>query len=116
MGDLLDATEASVRAATHLTDMDAGAVEAIRALAVKIDVMDEYFDALASDHAERRLRPPSQDNVSIPTYLKYAEALGLTPSGRVKAAGPQTPAGGAAGGKSGGTLGKLQGIAGGRAS
>lgn len=110
MGDLLDATDAAIKAATHLTPMDAGSVEAIRQLAVKIDVMDDYFDELAAQNAERNLKPPSQDNVSIPTYLKYAEALGLTPSGRTKAA-IEAPKGAGAGG----TLGKLQGLKGGKA-
>lgn len=110
MGALLDATDAAIAAATHLTKMDAGPVEALRQLAVKIDVQDDYFQALAADAAEHNRRPPSQDNVSIPTYLKYAEALGLTPSGRTKAlieapkgAGPS------------GTLGKLQSLKGGKA-
>lgn len=84
MGDILDATDRTIKAAKHLTDMDAGAVETIRALALKIDLQDEYFQELADQASERKLRPPSPDNVSIPTYLKYCEALGLTPSGRTK--------------------------------
>ena len=115
MGDLLDATDKAIKAATHLTDMDAGAVEAIRALAVKIDVMDEYFDELAAQNAERKLKPPSQDNVSIPTYLKYAEALGLTPSGR-KADLTKHAGGAPSGNGNGGALGKLQGLKGGKVS
>ncbi len=115
MGDLLDATDKAIAAAKHLTDMDAGAVEAIRALAVKIDVMDDYFDELAAQNAERKLKPPSQDNVSIPTYLKYAEALGLTPSGR-KADLTKTGAGGASSGHGNGALGKLQGLKGGKSA
>lgn len=111
MGDLLDATNEAIKAAKHLTPMDAGSVEAIRQLAVKIDVMDAYFDALAADAADRDRRPPSQDNVSIPTYLKYAEALGLTPSGRTKAL-IEAPKGAG----SGGTLGKLQGLKGGKSA
>jgi hypothetical protein len=109
MGDLLDATNAAIAAAKHLTPMDAGSVEAIRQLAVKIDVMDDYFDALADDAVEHNRRPPSQDNVSIPTYLKYAEALGLTPNGRTKAL-IEAPKGAGASG----TLGKLQGLKGGK--
>ncbi|MGZ4530741.1 MAG: terminase small subunit [Mycobacteriaceae bacterium] len=108
---LVEATEQAIKAAKHLTDMDAGAVEALRALALKIDMQDDYFQALAEHNEERKLRPPSQDNVSIPTYLKYAEALGLTPNGRTKAeieapkgAGPS------------GTLGKLQGLKGGKSA
>jgi len=64
--------------------MDAGAIEAIKALAIKIDVQDAYYEALADDAADHNRRPPSVDNVSLPTYLKYAESLGLTPTGRGK--------------------------------
>ncbi len=95
MGELIDATEKAIGAAAHLTDMDAGAVETLRALALKIDMMDNYFDALADDAAERGGRPPSQDNVSIPTYLKFCESLGLTPAGRVRLGDkkPEAPVG-----------------------
>lgn len=86
MGDLLNATNKAIRAATHLGPMDAGTVAAIRSLAQRIDVGDVYFKALAEQAEERKLRPPSVDNVSIPTYLKYAESLGLSPVGRVRAA------------------------------
>ena len=81
---VLDATVAAIEAASHLGPMDAGAVETIKALALKIDMQDAYLEALADDAADRNLRPPSPDNVSIPTYLKYAESLGLTPTGREK--------------------------------
>lgn len=82
--DIVQATNKAIDAATHLTDVDAGAVQAVRDLAVKIAVMDEYFEALYQDAVDSKRRPPYQDNVSIPTYLKYCEALGLTPAGRVK--------------------------------
>ena len=82
--ELLEATKESVAAATHLTKADAGAVEVLYTLAMKIDLMDEYFDELANDARENERRPPSQDNVSIPTYLKFCESLGLTPAGRAK--------------------------------
>lgn len=111
MGALLDATNEAIKAATHLTPMDAGSLEAIRQLALKIDVQDDYFQALAADAEERKSRPPSQDNVSIPTYLKYAEALGLTPSGRTKAL-IEAPKGAGPGG----TLGKLQSLKGGKSA
>ena len=102
---VLDATVAAIKAAAHLGPMDAGAVETIKALALKIDAQDEYMEALADDAADRNLRPPSQDNVSIPTYLKFCESLGLTPAGRTKAAIE------AKGGQSGGsTLGKLRSV------
>lgn len=102
MGDVIDATEAAITAATHLTPMDAGAVETLRALARKIDGTDEYFDALADQAADRNLRPPSPDNVSIPTYLKFCESLGLTPAGRVRLAEKKPEASG------GNKLGNLQ--------
>ena len=62
---LQEATERSIRAATHLTDLDAGAVAALRALAVRLGTTD-----------------PEKDNVTLPTYLKYCEALKLTPASR----------------------------------
>lgn len=77
MGAVLEATEQSLGAAKHLTEMDAGAVQALRALASKIDDMtaprvDEYGEPTEAKF----------DNVTIPTYLKYCESLGLTPAGR----------------------------------
>lgn len=62
---LVEATERSIRAATHLTDLDAGAVAALRALADRVAKTD-----------------PEKDNVSLPSYLKYCEALKLTPASR----------------------------------
>jgi hypothetical protein len=102
MGEVIDATERAIDAAGHLTDMDAGAIETLRALARKIDGQDEYFEALADVAAERKLRPPSPDNVSIPTYLKFCESLGLTPAGRVRLADQKSEGGG------GSKLGSLQ--------
>jgi hypothetical protein len=82
---VLDATNESIKAAKHLDPkIDAGAIETLRALALKVDMMDAYFEELAEYATEHRLRPPSQDNVSIPTYLKFAESMGLTPAGRAK--------------------------------
>lgn len=84
---VLDATEAAIGAAKHLTDLDAGAVEALRALARKIDTWDQIVDWAIDDAADREgSRPavPANDNTSLPTYLKYCEALGLTPAGREK--------------------------------
>lgn len=63
----VDATETALEAATHLTDMDAGAVAALRRLAHLVD------------------NPVvANDNVTIPTYLKFCESLGLTPAGRLR--------------------------------
>ena len=74
MGAVLEATEQSLEAATHLTEMDAGAVQALRVLAQKIDGLNERGDG--EDEGK-----PVFDNVTIPTYLKYCESLGLTPAG-----------------------------------
>lgn len=84
MGDIVDATEKAIKAASHLTDADAGALETLRALALAIDEREKRWEALVDDAAEHQLRPPPQDNVSIPTYLKFCESLGLTPAGRAK--------------------------------
>lgn len=88
---VLDALNDAVERAPHLGNLDKPAVEAARALARKIDLTDEYFEALAEDAAERKLKPPAQDNVSIPTFLKYCESLGLTPAGRAKLAEGKKP-------------------------
>lgn len=84
MGSLVDATEEMIAAAGHLTPTDAGMLAAIRALALKIDVADDYFRELADLAAVRKHRPPSPDNVSLPTYLKYCAELLLTPASREK--------------------------------
>ena len=90
-----EAALASAYEAGHLTDADQAAVQALRDLAVKISAQDSYFDALLEDARERKGRPPVQDNVSLPTFLKYCEALGLTPSSRaaLAAKAAQKPAG-----------------------
>lgn len=89
-----EATERTIAAATHLTDVDAGAVAALRELARKIDVWDVIVQWALDDVAGKRgmeARPavPEHDNVTIPTYLKYCESLGLTPAGRVKLPAPK---------------------------
>lgn len=107
MGDVVDATEEAIGAAKHLTPQDSGVVAALRALARKIDAQDDYFEALLEDAESRNGKPPSVDNVSLPTYLKYSESLGLTPAGRERLT-DKPVAGGT------GRLGKLQAIAGGK--
>ncbi len=82
MGELHAATLRSIDSCEHLTDEDSGAIAVLLSLALKIDCQADYFEALAADAVETGRRPPSMDNVSIPTYLKYCESLGLTPSGR----------------------------------
>lgn len=91
-------TAAAVAAATHLTDADAGAVEVLQRLAGTIDSL------LASGFLTETGK---FDNVSIPTYLRYCESLGLTPAGRVKL-GEKESAGG------GGKLAQLRAITGGK--
>lgn len=70
-----DATEVALGAAQHLTDADKGAVEALRVLARQVD----YLAANGGLREDGKL-----DNVSVPTYLKFCESLGLTPAGRSK--------------------------------
>jgi len=85
MGTLADATDAAIKAADHLTDADAGAVEALRMLARKIDAWDVIVAWALDDVADRdggRPAVPANDNVALPSYLKYCESLGLTPAGR----------------------------------
>jgi hypothetical protein len=65
-----DATERSLKNAKHLRAINAGPVAALLALAQRIDVL---IANQGSDESGRL------DNVSIPTYLKYCQALGLTP-------------------------------------
>lgn len=83
--DLVGQTEKALAAAGHLTDADVGAVEALRALARKIDAWDQIVDwALEDAHERESGRPvvPQNDNVSISAYLKACDQLGLTPIGR----------------------------------
>jgi len=82
---VVEATETAIEAGTHLTDMDAGAVQMLRELAAAADLIDESG-----------LNPAGKlDNVTIPTYLRYAESLGLTPAGRARLAEkkPEGPGG-----------------------
>lgn len=83
---LVEETQTAVDAATHLTDQDVGAVEAMFAVARKIDAWDQIVEWALEDAVttERRPAVPQNDNVSLSAYLKYAESLGLTPAGRVK--------------------------------
>lgn len=85
MTDLVEATETAIAAATHLTSMDEGAVEAMRALARKIDAWDQIVEWALEDAGESKgSRPavPQNDNVSLSAYLKYCDQLGLSPAGR----------------------------------
>lgn len=83
---LVKATEAAVEKAEHLTDKDSAAVEAMLALARKIDAWDVVVRWAIEDAEVSEGRPtvPQNDNVSLSAYLKYADSLGLTPLGRSK--------------------------------
>lgn len=84
--DMVAATEKALEAASaQLTDADAGAIEALRALARKIDAWDVIVEwALEDAEQTKGSRPavPPNDNVSISAYLKYCDQLGLSPAGR----------------------------------
>ena len=89
---VLEATQSAVDAAKHLTDLDAGAVAMLLRLAEAADLIDDDG-----------LNPAGKlDNVTIPTYLRYAESLGLTPAGRARLADQKPEASG------GNKLGNLQ--------
>lgn len=79
MGEVREATEASLKAASHLTAMDAGARRVLLSLASTIDAVEDGASAADEDG-----KPRSLDNVTIPTYLKFCESLGLTPAGRLR--------------------------------
>ena len=82
---VFEACEAALGAAAHVdrAGADAGAVAALLALARKIDAWDEIVE-LAIDQASEGRKPnvPIHDNTSLPTFLRYCEALGLTPGSR----------------------------------
>lgn len=80
-----EATEASVAAAVSSGALDAalsaGPVAAVLALARKIDGWDAVVEAAMEGREDGAKLPiPIHDNTSIPTYLRYCEALHLTPS------------------------------------
>lgn len=77
---------------------DAGTVAVLLKLAAAVDAIDA-----------QGLNPAGKlDNVSVPTYLKYADALGLTPAARAVASGTPIESemgGGVRGGKLAGVIG-----------
>jgi hypothetical protein len=82
-GAVLAAFEESVKAAgDRLGKVDAGAVAAARVLARKIDAMEDEPAGVSEEGELREERRRSLDNVTLPTYLKFLDALGLTPAGR----------------------------------
>ncbi|WHP18825.1 hypothetical protein [Cellulomonas sp. ES6] len=84
---LSEGLERALAAATHLTDRDAAAIAAARALAHRIDVWDVIVQWAMEDAADTGSRPkvPANDNTSLPTYLKYLDALQLVPPAAEKA-------------------------------
>jgi len=71
-GLVFEATQTAVTEAEHLTGLDRPAIAVLLDLAKTIDGMDQ--------------RPSTApfDNVTVPMFLRYAEALGLTPMARSK--------------------------------
>jgi hypothetical protein len=93
-------TDKAIKAAA-LEDQDHGVAQVLRELAGQVDYL------LANDG----LSPAGKfDNVTIPTYLKYAEALGMTPAARARIKAEPKPE------AAGGTLGKLRAIHGGKSA
>lgn len=83
-GATLAAFNAAVSAAgDKLGAVDGAAVEAARILAEKIDQMRDLEPHVTEDgELQDEKRGRSLDNVTLPTFLKYLDALGLTPAGR----------------------------------
>lgn len=77
-----DALERALRNAKHLRARDAATVAAARALAWKIDNWETLAEAAIMESHEDGGRPkvPQNDNVSLASFLKYMDALGLTPT------------------------------------
>lgn len=94
---VFDAAVKAVDASAHIDRLgaDAGAVEAMLALARKIDAWDVIVEWANEDASESDSRPkvPANDNTSIPSFLKYCEALGLTPATRRALASEVRPEG-----------------------
>lgn len=106
LGSLTEATEkaiAEAKSKSLLGPLDGGAVAAIRVLARKIDdeaIRWDYCVEWAQHNPGEKggPKPPTTDNVSLPTYLRYCESLGLTPAGRGRIAGAQPKDGDGVGG------------------
>lgn len=70
---IVDETKRAIDASAHITDADAGAVATLLHMA---ELIDAQVDGMSPDG--------KLDNVSVPTYLKYCHALGLTPVSRLQ--------------------------------
>lgn len=103
----LDKALAAARKQGVVSDLDAGTIRAAQALADKIDAWDQIvawaFED-AEDSGASRPAVPQNDNVSLASFLKYMNDLGLTPSARSSAASKSAKSGGGPVGK----LGALQ--------
>jgi hypothetical protein len=87
---LSEGLERAIASAEHLTERDAGAIAAVRALAARIDAWDVIVEWAMDDLAGNprpgaRPAVPQNDNTSLPTYLKYLDALQLVPPAAEKA-------------------------------
>jgi hypothetical protein len=96
--NLIAATEKSIKAA-QLDDLDSAAAEAMRLLARKIQAWDTIVDwaldaAAGAERPGARPAVPQNDNVSLASYLKYCESLGLTPASRDAVGGGKKESGG----------------------
>lgn len=76
---LSEALERSLRNARQLKAKDAATVAAARSLARRIDCWDELAKLALEQAGNKRAAVPQNDNTLLPTYLKYCDALGLTP-------------------------------------
>ncbi len=97
---VVEATETALAAAYRdkkLLPADAAAVAALRVLAKKVDALADVeagVNALG-ELVEGKKNPYQLDNVTVPTFLKYLDALGLTPAGRrALAVASKSPEGG----------------------
>lgn len=85
------ACRTAVAAAGHVEadGVDAGAVEALYAVARKIDAWDVIVEwALDDAGSDGRPKVPAHDNTSLTTLLKWCESLGLTTVSRQSLTGP----------------------------
>ena len=90
---LAEGLEKALAAATHLTDRDAAAIAAVRALAARIDAWDVIVRWAVEDAGGfGRPAVPANDNTSLPTYLKYLDALQLVPPAEKAKPGPASTA------------------------
>ncbi len=91
---VIDALNASIAAATHLEAKHSAAVAAARSLAARIDAWDVIVEWALDDAAETESRPkvPANDNTSLPTFLKYLDALQLVPPAERAKPGPTSTA------------------------